>query len=35
MVSVADALADLKTALVEAYTAEDRLKELLHEVGLS
>jgi type I restriction enzyme M protein len=33
-ISVADALADLKTALAEAYAAEDRLTELLQNAGL-
>jgi len=32
--SVSEALAILKTSLEEAYTAEDRLKVLLHEAGL-
>jgi type I restriction enzyme M protein len=33
-VSVAEAMANLKAALEEAYAAEDRLKELLQEAGL-
>lgn len=33
-ISVADALANLKDALAEAYAAEDRLKALLRERGL-
>ncbi|GAC1582098.1 MAG: class I SAM-dependent DNA methyltransferase [Ktedonobacteraceae bacterium] len=33
--NVAEALANLKTALDEAYAAEDRLKKLLQEAGLT
>lgn len=33
-ISVAEAVANLKTALEEAYAAENRLKELLKEAGL-
>jgi type I restriction enzyme M protein len=33
-VTVADALANLKSALAEAYAAEDRLRALLHEARL-
>lgn len=33
-VSVGEAMANLKTALEEAYAAEDRLKGLLLEAGL-
>ncbi len=34
-VSVAEAITNLKVALEEAYAAEDRLKELLKEAGLT
>jgi len=33
-ISVADALANLKTSLKSAYAAEDRLKALLTKAGL-
>jgi type I restriction enzyme M protein len=33
-ISVEEAVASLKSAIDEAYAAEDRLKELLREVGL-
>jgi type I restriction enzyme M protein len=33
-ITVSEALANLKTALADAYAAEDRLRELLRQAGL-